>query len=172
MVEAAGIEPASDVFEKRRRRATFVVNSEKGNELRVNSLSPPVPWSPLESSPVLEKCWQAAGQVSRRLADFRGSALPGRNSPRFDSAVGELTWPPLRIAVPRRLRYSRRHPHDRLRSAPSRRDCPLPGRRRATRDFSHPGRRPQPPAAALRRARVPALTEVRDLRSRFPAGSL
>ena len=55
MVEAAGIEPAALVFDKRRRCATFVVKSKRGNEFRVNSLSSPVPWSPLESSPVLEK---------------------------------------------------------------------------------------------------------------------
>ena len=40
MVEAAGIEPASLVFKKPRRCATFVVNSMKGNELQPNSLSP------------------------------------------------------------------------------------------------------------------------------------
>ena len=52
---AAGIEPYPALFEKRRRRATFVVNWLRGNELESNSLSPPVPWSPLESSPVLER---------------------------------------------------------------------------------------------------------------------
>ncbi len=40
LVEAAGIEPASFVFEKPRRCATFVVNSKRGNELERNSLSP------------------------------------------------------------------------------------------------------------------------------------
>ena len=49
VVEAAGIEPASLVFEKRRRCATFVVKAVRGNELQVNSLPFPVPWSPLES---------------------------------------------------------------------------------------------------------------------------
>ena len=55
MVEAAGIEPASAFFEKRRRRATFVVKSKRGNKLMGNLLPFPFPWSPLESSPVLEK---------------------------------------------------------------------------------------------------------------------
>ena len=66
MVEAAGIEPASLVFEKWRRCATFVVKSKWGNEFQTNSLPCSFPWSPLESSPVLERSWQAAGQVSRR----------------------------------------------------------------------------------------------------------
>ncbi len=39
LVEAAGIEPYPALFEKQRRRATFVVNSKKGNSLRCNSLS-------------------------------------------------------------------------------------------------------------------------------------
>ena len=55
MVEAAGIEPYPAIFEKRRRCATFVIKSKRGNGLRSNSLSPPVPWSPLESSPVVER---------------------------------------------------------------------------------------------------------------------
>ena len=55
MMEAAGIEPCAVLFEKQRRRATFVVKSGKGNELLANSLSAPVPWSPLESSPVVEE---------------------------------------------------------------------------------------------------------------------
>lgn len=54
--------------------------------------------------------------MSRRLADSHGSALPGRNSLRSDPAVSELTWPPLRIAVPRRLRYSLRNRRERPRS--------------------------------------------------------
>jgi len=40
MVEAAGIEPYPAYFEKRRRRATFVVNSMKGKGFGCNSLSP------------------------------------------------------------------------------------------------------------------------------------
>ena len=91
MVEAAGIEPYPAFFEKWRRCATFVVKPGQGNELIVTCCPVPFPWSPLESSPVLEKSWQAAGQVSRRLVDSRGSALPGRNSRRLDSAIGELT---------------------------------------------------------------------------------
>jgi len=39
MVEAAGIEPDPAYFEKRRRRATFVVNSMKGKGFGSNSLS-------------------------------------------------------------------------------------------------------------------------------------
>ena len=66
LVEAAGIEAASLVFETRRQCATFVVSPGGGNELRSNSLSSPVPWSPQESSPVVERWWQAAGTVSRR----------------------------------------------------------------------------------------------------------
>ena len=54
-MEEAGIEPDALVFEKWRRRATFVVNSKRSNELQINSLPFPVPWSPLQSSPVLEK---------------------------------------------------------------------------------------------------------------------
>ena len=65
-MEAAGIEPFSALFEKQRRRATFVVKSRQGNELMSNSLPCSFPWSPLESSPVVEKWWKAAGQVSRR----------------------------------------------------------------------------------------------------------
>ena len=65
-MEAAGIEPASLDFVKRRRCATFVVKSGKGNELRVNSLPFPVPMSPHQSSSVLERSWKTAGQVSRR----------------------------------------------------------------------------------------------------------
>ena len=51
-----------------------MVKTGEGNELQANSLSPPVPWSPLESSPVLEESWKAAGQVSRRWADSRRMA--------------------------------------------------------------------------------------------------
>jgi hypothetical protein len=40
MVEAAGIEPYPALFEKRRRRATFVVNSMKDKGFGSNSLSP------------------------------------------------------------------------------------------------------------------------------------
>ena len=50
MVEAAGIEPYPAIFEKQRRRATFVIKSKKGNELICYLLPFPVPWSPLESS--------------------------------------------------------------------------------------------------------------------------
>ena len=66
MVEAAGIEPYAALFEKRLRRAIFVVKLGKGNELQANSLSSPVPWSPHQSSPVVERSWKAASQVSRR----------------------------------------------------------------------------------------------------------
>jgi hypothetical protein len=40
MVEAAGIEPDPALIEKRRRHATFVVNSMKGKGFGSNSLSP------------------------------------------------------------------------------------------------------------------------------------
>ena len=40
LVEAAGIEPASLVFEEWRRRATFVVKSKKGKGFGSNLLSP------------------------------------------------------------------------------------------------------------------------------------
>ena len=40
VVEAAGIEPYPAFFEKRRRRATFVVNSMKGKGFGSNLLSP------------------------------------------------------------------------------------------------------------------------------------
>jgi hypothetical protein len=40
MVEAAGIEPYPALFEKWRRRATFVVKSMKGKGFGSNSLSP------------------------------------------------------------------------------------------------------------------------------------
>ena len=40
MVEAAGIEPDPVYFEKRRRRAIFVVNSMKGKGFGSNLLSP------------------------------------------------------------------------------------------------------------------------------------
>jgi hypothetical protein len=40
MLEAAGIEPDPALFEKRRRRATFLVNSNKGKGFDPNSLSP------------------------------------------------------------------------------------------------------------------------------------
>jgi len=40
MVEAPGIEPYSAFFEKRRRCATFVVNSMDGKKFGSNSLSP------------------------------------------------------------------------------------------------------------------------------------
>jgi hypothetical protein len=39
LVEAAGIEPYPALFEKRRRRATFVINSMKGKGFGSNSLS-------------------------------------------------------------------------------------------------------------------------------------
>ena len=51
----AGIEPYAALFEKRRRRATFVVKSGKGNELIGTCCPFPFPWSPLESSPVVER---------------------------------------------------------------------------------------------------------------------
>ena len=40
MVEAAGIEPYAALFEKWRRRATFVVNSKRNKGFGSNSLSP------------------------------------------------------------------------------------------------------------------------------------
>ena len=55
MVEAAGIETYPALFEKRRRRATFLAISKKGRGFGSNSLSSPVPWRPLESSGVVEK---------------------------------------------------------------------------------------------------------------------
>ena len=75
-------------------------------------------------------------------------------------------------SVPGRLRSSRRHPRERIRSPPGRRDRSLPSRRGATRNVSRPGPQPRPTRAAVRRARVPALPEVRDLRPRIPARSL
>jgi len=55
VMEAAGIEPVRYGRGKRRRRTTFATFLGGGNELRINSLSPPLPWNPLESSPVVEK---------------------------------------------------------------------------------------------------------------------
>ena len=50
MVEAAGIEPYAGLFENRRRRATFVVNSKQGKGFGFQLV---VPVSPQESPTVL-----------------------------------------------------------------------------------------------------------------------
>ena len=50
MVEAAGIEPYPALFEKQRRRATFVVMPNMGDEMIGTCCPVPFPWSPLESS--------------------------------------------------------------------------------------------------------------------------
>ena len=47
---AQGIEPYAALFEKWRRRATFVVKSRQGNEFQADSLPCSFPRSPLESS--------------------------------------------------------------------------------------------------------------------------
>ena len=107
MVEAAGIEPYLVLFEKRGRRATFVVSTGEGNELDPNSLSPPVPWSPHESSPVVERYWKAAGHLSRRLVDSRGSTvlvdLPSRWCLALGSVSGhyglETLWPSAHVGL-------------------------------------------------------------------------
>ena len=61
-----------------------------------NSLSSPVPWSPLESSPVLERYWKAAGTVSRRLrpplAEGTGSLLDRRSQTGHANPESEPPW--------------------------------------------------------------------------------
>jgi hypothetical protein len=64
MVEAAGIEPASNVLRKVRRRATSIAGARFSAESVAPSSpleSPTVPYSPLGSPPVLETCWRRHG---------------------------------------------------------------------------------------------------------------
>jgi len=62
-VEAAGIEPASRPFREMTATRDFRGQNGKGQRVAVQLV---VPSSPLESSPVVERCWQASGHVSRR----------------------------------------------------------------------------------------------------------
>jgi hypothetical protein len=89
IVEAAGIEPASKVLRKERRRATSVTKARFSAESVAPSSPPGVPSSPLESPPVLETCWR------RRILSI------GRRSSRREigSRGGWACWPPTSVRM-------------------------------------------------------------------------
>jgi hypothetical protein len=117
----------------------------------------------------IQRKYTAESKTKQPLAAIKGC---GSETPSNAASLTALGAPLSNISVRRRLRSSRRHPHERLRSAPGRRDRSLQRRRGATRDVSHPSPRPRPACAAIRRARVPAISEVRDLRPRVPPRAL